>query len=152
MLIEAQLKEKLYLSIKEQDREIHILEGEIKWLKEHIDGWLNQIGNTSQRTLIEMYEWKIIETSEKIKQMDEKLTILKASKKDINGLAKMYANLFKDLPGAYKKVSKEEKADILRWLWVSFIVWPDAHITLLGGKFQNLFTNNQPAEWKDKEQ
>jgi hypothetical protein len=34
------------------------------------------------------------------------------------------------LPWTYKKSPKNEKANILRWLWVKFIVWIDKTITI----------------------
>lgn len=143
ILIEAQLREKLADVIKEQDRRVNVFEWEIKGLKDNISGWLDKLWTTTQSSLIEAYEWKIVETTEKIKKMEQELIGLKANKKDIGSTAKMYSNLFKDLSGTYKKVSKSEKADILRWLGVSFIVWPDSHITLVGWRFERLFIPNQ---------
>lgn len=151
ILIEAQLKNKLALTIKEQDRATNLLQGEIETLKKAIDAYMERLWETSSKLLVEKYEKSIIENTELIERKTLLLEEMKSNKKDIAGTAKMYANLFKDLPGTYKKVSKTEKADILRGLGVSFIVWPDAHITLFEWAFQNLFNLNQWNEWKDSE-
>lgn len=151
VLIEAQLRNKLALVIKEQDRAANLLEGEIETLKKAIDVYMERLWETSSKLLVEKYEKSIIENTELIESKTRLLEEMKSNKKDIAGTAKMYANLFKDLPGTYKKVSKTEKADILRGLGVSFIVWPDAHITLLGWDFQKLFNPNFWSEWKDNE-
>lgn len=150
VLIEAQLREKLHDSIKEQSRELNILEWEIKDLEKKINGWIDKLGLTEEPTLIKMYEDKVIETKGIISTKQAELEKLKANKKDIATIAKKYSKLFSDLPWTYNRVSKQEKADILRWLDISFVVWPDAYITLIWWTYERLFNPNLFKTWIDK--
>lgn len=142
VLIEAHLREKLGDTIKEQDRNLNVIRWEIDNLKKLIDGLIVRVGLATSEVLIKNYEDKITSATEELESKNRTLLSEEQSvkEKDIVGTAKMYADLFKDLPGTFQKVSKKEKADILRWLWVSFIVWPDWYITLIGWDFEKLFT------------
>ena len=69
------------------------------------------------------------------KELDEK----ESKKINYEELIEKYIKLFQDLPWTYKKSPKNEKANILRWLWIRFVVWIDKTITIEWWDFQNLF-------------
>ncbi len=50
-----------------------------------------------------------------------------------------YAEHFKDLSDAFRKVSNHEKANILRGLGIYFIVGPDKYITVMNAQYEELF-------------
>ncbi len=94
--------------------------------------------------------WKI--TDERIKTrfmnslsiLEDEIEILQKQlsekeNKNINyeEIVNNYLEIFKDLPWTYKKSPKNEKANILRWLWVKFIVWIDKTITIEGIDINN---------------
>jgi hypothetical protein len=118
---------------------INIKKGEIAEAEWLINGYMNAIWRTTVPQMMERYENQILEKEWQITSVKEELEKLKSSKKDFALIAKNYASYFDDLHWTFKKVSKNEKIDILRGLGVYFIVWPDKQITMMGWDFKKLF-------------
>jgi len=84
---------------------------------------------------------KLSSFQEDIVFLKEKLKEKENTKINYEDIINNYLELFKDLPWTYKKSPKDEKANILRWLWIKFIVWIDKTITIESEDFLNIFKN-----------
>lgn len=138
-IMEAQLQPWLQNSLREKNRGIDLIRSQIIDVETQIEWLSSRVAKTNDDKLVAVYEKQLILNLDKQKQLNDELDKLKNQTIDIEKTIKRYTNIFKDLPWTFKKVSKKEKADILRGLWIYFIVWPDKNITLMGWDFENLF-------------
>jgi len=130
IILEQVLSKKLENVKLESKSKINFIRSKISKSEKDIDwfvvslNWLDT-GRTKDRILD-----KIKELEDEIEKQEVELEKLENSKVDINQLINKYTEYFKDLPNTYRNSPKSDKADILRWLWVKFMVWPDKSITI----------------------
>jgi len=136
--IRMQLESGLKVSEWEKKLKITSLEKKIKYKQNEINWLIKQTANLDV-SLIEDYMNVIKLAKEEQKAFEIELKWLLDKNTDTENTAEHFANLFDDLPWTYKKVSKKEKANIIRGLWIYFIVWPDKHISVMGWDFEKLF-------------
>lgn len=139
-LIHIILNTRLGDSIREQERTEGVLLWKISTLTETINGLMDSIWLEKDLDLKEMYKGRVLSNNQNKKKLEAELETFRVWKKDIKGMVLKYASYFKDLPNAYRKLSRREKANILRGLGVSFIVGPDEHITVLSPEYDTIFT------------
>lgn len=78
---------------------------------------------------------KIDELEKEIDTLQKDLIELENNTVDTNKLVEQYAEYFENLPQTYRNSPKNDKADILRGLWIRFIVWADKTISIEWWKY-----------------
>lgn len=143
-LIREELKSKLYGVQLEADATVRDIKSKIT-IKDNdiIDKTKSLSGITDERTKNRM-ERIISQMEDELELLEDELKKAEASNINTGAMAEKYSKYFEDLPATYKKVSKSEKADVLRGLGVYFIIWPDGNITVAGGDINNLFSSFLP--------
>lgn len=143
-LIREELKSKLYSVQLEADATVRDIKSKITIKDNSINDNVKSLSSmTDERTKNRM-ERIISQMEDELELLKDELKKAEASNINTGAMAEKYSKYFEDLPATYKKVSKSEKADVLRGLWVYFIIWPDGNITVAGGDINNLFSSFLP--------
>lgn len=139
ILIQETLMNRMETFKKAEKNLISIKEWKVIDAQQKIDNLLDLVAKATHPRLQEKYGQAILDEEDKKILLEDELTSLKNSKKDFEWIALKYASYFNNLPETYRKVSKKEKADILRGLGIYFIVWPDKNITMMWWDIKELF-------------
>lgn len=143
-LIREELKSKLYGVQLEADATVRDIKSERTELKNKIMDNARYLSTIKDERTRNRAETVASQMEDELELLEEELKKAEASNINTGAMAEKYSKYFEDLPATYKKVSKSEKADVLRGLWVYFIIWPDGHITVAGGDIKNLFSSFLP--------
>lgn len=141
IILKESFLSKISVLIEEQKSEIKYIKSEILLKEKNIDDNIFEIWRFDNEELKKIMINKLSSFQEDIVFLKEKLKEKENTKINYEDIINNYLELFKDLPWTYKKSPKDEKANILRWLWIKFIVWVDKTITIESDDFLNIFKN-----------
>ena len=123
----------------EQKAEIRDIKSKIDIKNNDIENRLSEIWKITDERVKTRFMNSLSSLEDEIEKLQEELEKKENKKINYEELIEKYLKLFKDLPWTYKKSPKSEKANILRWLWIRFIVWIDKSIDIEWWEIQNLF-------------
>lgn len=132
---------KISILIEEQKSEVKYIKSEILEKEKMINDNILEIWKIDDERLKKKMKDKLSSFQDRIELLEEQLKEKENTKINYEELINNYLVLFKDLPWTYKKSPKNEKANILRWLWIRFIVWIDKTITIEVDNFINIKKN-----------
>ncbi|MBW7954414.1 recombinase family protein [Candidatus Gracilibacteria bacterium] len=141
IILKESFLSKISVLIEEQKSEIKYIKSEILLKEKKIDDNIFEIGRFDNEELKKIMINKLSSFQEDIVFLKEKLKEKENTKINYEDIINNYLELFKDLPGTYKKSPKDEKANILRGLGIKFIVGIDKTITIESEDFLNIFKN-----------
>lgn len=121
----------------EQNASIRGIKSQINIKNEEIEKKMSDLLKISDERVKTRYIDSLSALEDEIELLQKQLSENENKNINYEEIIDNYLKIFKDLPWTYKKSPKNEKANILRWLWVKFIVWIDKTITIEGIDINN---------------
>lgn len=148
IMMREQLKLKLATAQTEADSVIHDLEAKITLETKKKNGYMDEISLARNERMKEEFRMKMEVCLDELDRLAQELEQAKKSNIDTVSMAEKYSKYFEDLPKLYKNAPISERSDILRWLGVRFVVWPDSNISVEWGDFEQLLKSLGQNDWK----
>lgn len=137
------IKEVLYWKMNSvkinSEAELRNINSEIYSNENNIKKATKKLILTDKENIADIIEEEITNLQDERKILDVELDVLKENTVNTKELVEKYSKIFEELPNTFRKAPKNEKADILRGLWISFMVWPDKSISIQWWKVENIF-------------
>lgn len=114
----------------EQDANIRDIKSKVNTKNKEIENRISEIWKITDERIKIRFMSSLSALEDEIEILQKQLIENESKNINYEEIIDNYLKIFKDLPWTYKKSPKNEKANILRWLWVKFIVWIDKTITI----------------------